>query len=569
MYTIQRLFTSFEDYLPIFIGAILLVVLALFARFNFLMFHSLTELFSIVIAWGTFIFIWNARKFQMNNFFVAISIAYIFIGGIDLLHTLAYKGMQILPGNNANIPTQLWIAARYMQSIAFIVALLSIDRMVRSRYLIAGYAVITGILLGTIFYWRIFPDCYINGIGLTPFKIYSEYLISGIYLAGIYPLCKRRATFSPNVFRLLVGSIVTAILSELAFTFYVGVQDLANILGHYLKIISTYLIYKAVIEIGFRQPFSLLFHDLKTNQEALSASQVRFRTVADFTTNWEYWRAPSGNFIYVSPSCERITGYSTTTFYQNTRIMEKIVHPDDYARFDKHFHAELLEVETVEFRIITKTGAERWISHVCQPVYNEDGSYAGRRASNHDITTRVVMENKLKELAITDSLTGVYNRRHFFELAESEFERAQRYMHPLSAIILDVDHFKQINDSHGHAVGDQVLKAFSQLCLKNIRDNDIFARIGGEEFIILQPLTGLEQAWCGANRLRELIQDTPIYSNNEPVYITTSMGIAGMEVDKSISLDDLINRADEALYRAKQAGRNQIAVWHNNKNMKD
>ncbi|MBN2501786.1 MAG: diguanylate cyclase [Anaerolineales bacterium] len=538
----------------------LLVLLFLTAKFNFLLFHSLAELFSIVIAWGTFVFIWNARRFQVHDFFMVVSIAYLFIGGIDLLHTLAYKGMQIFPEGGANLPTQLWIAARYLQSSAFVIAPFFIKRTVRPSHIFIGYLLVTSLLLGTIFYWGIFPDCYIDGVGLTPFKIYSEYLISAIYLVGIFLLWKRRIDFLPEIFRLMVGSTVIAILSELAFTFYIEVQDFANIIGHFLKIASAYLVYKAVIEIGFRQPFSLLFRDLKANQEALQASQERFRTVADFTMNWEYWRAPNGNFNYVSPSCEKITGYPPQQFYQNAQIMTKVVHPDDYARFEKHVHERIQKVETVEFRIVTQAGDERWISHVCQPLFDEAGNFNGRRASNHDITERVIMEKKLKKLAITDPLTGIYNRRHFFELAEHEFERGQRYKYPLSVIILDIDHFKEVNDSHGHAVGDQVLKTFTQLCLQNIRDGDVFARIGGEEFVILQPLTYIAQCAQGADRLRKLVQDIPIYADDEPVYITISMGIAGTELEKAISLDDLINRADQALYKAKQSGRNQIMI---------
>lgn len=560
MYTIRPLFASREYYLPIIFGGLLLVLLFLTAKFNFLLFHSLAELFSIVIAWGTFVFIWNARRFQVHDFFMVVSIAYLFIGGIDLLHTLAYKGMQIFPEGGANLPTQLWIAARYLQSSAFVIAPFFIKRTVRPSHIFIGYLLVTSLLLGTIFYWGIFPDCYIDGVGLTPFKIYSEYLISAIYLVGIFLLWKRRIDFLPEIFRLMVGSTVIAILSELAFTFYIEVQDFANIIGHFLKIASAYLVYKAVIEIGFRQPFSLLFRDLKANQEALQASQERFRTVADFTMNWEYWRAPNGNFNYVSPSCEKITGYPPQQFYQNAQIMTKVVHPDDYARFEKHVHERIQKVETVEFRIVTQAGDERWISHVCQPLFDEAGNFNGRRASNHDITERVIMEKKLKKLAITDPLTGIYNRRHFFELAEHEFERGQRYKYPLSVIILDIDHFKEVNDSHGHAVGDQVLKTFTQLCLQNIRDGDVFARIGGEEFVILQPLTYIAQCAQGADRLRKLVQDIPIYADDEPVYITISMGIAGTELEKAISLDDLINRADQALYKAKQSGRNQIMI---------
>jgi len=163
---------------------------------------------------------------------------------------------------------------------------------------------------------------------------------------------------------------------------------------------------------------------------------------------------------------------------------------------------------------------------------------------------------EVQRLAITDGLTDTYNRRHFFELAENEFNRARRFQHPVSAIMFDVDHFKQINDTYGHAIGDQVLRVVAERCRESIRDIDILGRYGGEEFAIILPATDLSGALSVAERLRRSIADVPIPTERDDVTITISLGVASNAQDVAA----LVNRADAAMYAAKQAGRNCVAV---------
>ncbi|MEJ2558753.1 MAG: MASE3 domain-containing protein [Anaerolineae bacterium] len=259
----------------------LLVLLALFLSSlqSYLLFHNLAEIFSIVIACAIFMFAWNARHFLENNYLLFIGIAYLFVAGLDLFHTLAYKGMRVFPGDDANLPTQLWIAARYLQSISLLIAPLLLRRKLNPYYVFIGYAVAVGLLLGSVFYWHVFPDCYIEGVGLTPFKKISEYIISLILLASIALLLKNREGFDRGVLNLLILSIIFTIGAELAFTLYIDVYGLPNIIGHLFKIVAFYLIYKAVIETGLVRPYDLLFRDLKQSEETLQqyASELQVR----------------------------------------------------------------------------------------------------------------------------------------------------------------------------------------------------------------------------------------------------------------------------------------------------
>ena len=160
-------------------------------------------------------------------------------------------------------------------------------------------------------------------------------------------------------------------------------------------------------------------------------------------------------------------------------------------------------------------------------------------------------------MAITDYLTGLYNRRLFFTLAEQEFFKSKRFQEPLSLLIMDIDHFKQVNDNYGHDCGDQVLQVVSRLMKKLIRRSDVLARYGGEEFIILMPKTELSGAYKLAERIRVQIENYEMKDKSKETFnLTVSLGVAC--VDGHIdSLPDLITNADQALYQAKQRGRNK------------
>ena len=256
-------------------------VLYIVSLYNYLLFHSLAEIFSIVIACGIFFFAWNSRQFLENEYFLFLGIGYLFIGGIDLLHTLSYKGMGVFEGYGANVPTQLWIAARYMESLTLLTAPLLLSRFWKVKYMSIIYIMATLGLLLTIFHWKIFPNCFIEGTGLTPFKKISEYMISFILVGSIIYLVQVRKEFEDRIFKLIVTSILLTIGAELAFTFYISVYGFSNLVGHFLKIVSFYLIYKAVIESGLSKPYSILLRDLKQSQDELQSEKNRLQTALD------------------------------------------------------------------------------------------------------------------------------------------------------------------------------------------------------------------------------------------------------------------------------------------------
>jgi signal transduction histidine kinase len=282
----KRLPAGSTKYMIYFILRAVLVLSALIviSRFNYLLFHSLAELFSVVVAFSIYILAWNSRRYMNNGYFLLLGVAFLFIGLLDVLHTLAYEGMGVFPQSGANLATQLWISARFMQSLSFLIAFLFLTRRVRSLYLLGVYAIITTLILFSIFVWVNFPICYIDGVGLTAFKKISEYVISFILMVSMLGLVRYRENFDPGVLLWLLLSVGSAIFTELAFTEYVGVYDFSNMVGHLLKIASFYFIYKAIVVTGLVQPYDLMFRSLKQSEDALLKAhdeleeRVRLRT---------------------------------------------------------------------------------------------------------------------------------------------------------------------------------------------------------------------------------------------------------------------------------------------------
>ena len=256
------------------------------SRYSYLVFHTAAELISIAIAWAFFAITWAARRTLDDDYFLLIGVGSLAIGAIDLVHTLAYKGMNLFPGYDADLPTQLWIAARCLQASALLAAGVRLipaprpRRPVNPMIALTAYGVVGALLIGSAFA-RVFPTCYVEGVGLTPFKRISEYVISAILLVSMALLWRARRRFDPTVLGLLLAFHGATIVSELAFTVYIGVTDAANLMGHILKMLAVYLFFRATVLIGFERPYGLLFRDLRQREETLRETNAHLREAVE------------------------------------------------------------------------------------------------------------------------------------------------------------------------------------------------------------------------------------------------------------------------------------------------
>jgi signal transduction histidine kinase len=277
-------FTAKHAWLPPALAWLALATaLYIASLYNYLLFHSLVELFTALTAFVVFVLAWHTRRILDSQPLLFLGISSLFTASLGVLHTLAYKGMGVFLGYDANLPTELWIALRYLAALSFLAAPFFAGRRVETGRTVAAYAAVTAGLLLLIFTGR-FPDCYRDGSGLTHFKVYSEYLICLLFLAAFFLLRRRRYVFDPEVQRLLEASALVSVAAELAFTRYVSVFGPANLLGHFLLLGSVALLYRALVVTGVTEPARLLFRALSLDGEALRrnrdelALQVRERS---------------------------------------------------------------------------------------------------------------------------------------------------------------------------------------------------------------------------------------------------------------------------------------------------
>jgi diguanylate cyclase (GGDEF)-like protein len=215
--------------------------------------------------------------------------------------------------------------------------------------------------------------------------------------------------------------------------------------------------------------------------------------------------------------------------------------------------------EIVELSIQTQQEPAYFQSSI-SPVLDRRRKVIGKIVSLHNYTHMRQLIDQMRELAILDGLTGMFNRRHFNELAGHEIYRAQRYGCNLALIMIDLDHFKLVNDTYGHAAGDFVLKNVADICRQNIRQTDILGRFGGEEFMILMPETDLTAASATAERLRAVIAQTPTLYEGFTIMVTASFGVTSPAASRAASFDTLLRQADTAVYEAKKNGRNRVCM---------
>ncbi|HJW80781.1 MAG TPA: diguanylate cyclase [Acidiferrobacterales bacterium] len=268
---------------------------------------------------------------------------------------------------------------------------------------------------------------------------------------------------------------------------------------------------------------------------------------------------PGPIIVYVNPAFTALTGYDADEVIgRSTRLLHgPNTDPQTVAAVRAAMEAQRpVRVELLHY---SRDGEEFWIDTNIVPLRDAHGRVTHFATIGRDLSATRQLQEELRLMASTDPLTGLLNRRRFLEQAESEFLRSQRYRHELAVVMLDVDYFKAINDTHGHFAGDQALIALSRAAENLLRGTDIIGRWGGEEFVILMPETPLAGAAILAERLREVLARLAIDTTAGTLHFTISAGVAargGPDAD----ITDILQRADTALYAAKQHGRNRIQV---------
>ncbi|MCE5262320.1 MAG: sensor domain-containing diguanylate cyclase [Deltaproteobacteria bacterium] len=303
--------------------------------------------------------------------------------------------------------------------------------------------------------------------------------------------------------------------------------------------------------------------ELAAEVAVLRKDEEKYRLIADHSGDclWVMDLATL-RFTYVSPAVTRI--YGSTVEETLEQSVSDVLPPESLALVMKILEEELAleatgkadpnRMRTIEVEEYRKDRSRVWIENVLSFMRDEDQRPAAIVGVSRDVTKRRLLEQELRNLAITDPLTGAYNRRHFLEELQQEMDRSDRYSHPFALIMFDIDHFKEVNDRFGHEAGDRVLRELAEMVRKRVRSTDLLARWGGEEFMILLPNTTLPPAATLAQDLLKQMQEGAF---SEIGRITASFGVAVHRPGEGI--DALLTRVDDLMYQAKRKGRSRLA----------
>lgn len=309
---------------------------------------------------------------------------------------------------------------------------------------------------------------------------------------------------------------------------------------------------------------SLEVAERRQAEAALKESEFRWKFAIEGSGDgvWD-WNIETDEAQY-SKQWKEMLGYNDNDILPTNDEWFSRVHPDDQLYVKKSMHDYLegrTEIYVVEYRLRCKDDSYKWILGRGMIVSrSEDGKPLRMIGTHTDITERKFLEYELMCQAQVDHLTGLSNRRHFIAQGEIELSRAIRYGTPLSVLMLDIDYFKNVNDTYGHQIGDAVLQVTSKICQDTLRQVDIAGRLGGEEFAVILPETTRKEALDVAERLREAVAKAAVtMPAGLPIHFTVSIGVTSLD-DKGTNIDMLLNQADKALYKAKATGRNRVCV---------
>jgi diguanylate cyclase (GGDEF)-like protein/PAS domain S-box-containing protein len=293
---------------------------------------------------------------------------------------------------------------------------------------------------------------------------------------------------------------------------------------------------------------------------SLRESEEKFRLLVENSNDLIYTLSSTGIIEFISPVCKTLLGHEVAEI--EGKSIGDFVHPDDILSFFSFFNSVMATGNSgsgIEYRMRHKNGSWVWHSSSGVPFRDEAGMILGFYGISRDVSEQKRLEDELHLQATTDELTGTHNRRDFISIATLEIRRALRLAHPLSLALIDLDEFKLMNDSWGHAAGDRALVLFANICQENIRAIDILSRVGGDEFTVLMPETDIDQAHEILSRVRRAVASERFSVDDHETSFTVSIGVSTLR-GADDHLDSLLSRADKALYLSKTGGRNHVTL---------
>jgi diguanylate cyclase (GGDEF)-like protein/PAS domain S-box-containing protein len=527
---------------------LLTVFLGVVAFNNFLLFHTLVELFAVMVAIILAVVAWHTHAFSRNHYLVFLGCGYFWIGVLDLFHALSFEGANILPNTDSNISIQFWLITRYLEALLLLSAPAFLTRQVNRVAAISFFGV------GTIVTYYIvmsghFPVVFIEGAGLTTFKVVSEYTVITLLLLAAGVLTSNRKLLDRRIYIFVVLSIFFTAFSELFFTVYSTLTSTSVFIGHILKMMSYWLIFVAIVRTTLTEPFQVMARGSST-----------YDAVPDPTIVVD----KSGTIREVNEAACVVSELSADKLIGEA--CHKIFHPQEIPQEECVVCQHISNGKALSAFEMHFAHNQSWQEFTLTPI-TTIGDLTGMVHVSSDITVRKSAEQQLFHQANFDQLTQLPNRTLAMDRLEQAVKRAERDRNHTAVMFIDIDNFKSINDTCGHAIGDKLLSNIATTLKNLIRETDTVSRWGGDEFLVIMPsMNSVADAESVAEKILQHMKK-PLVIDNRELLVSSSIGISGFPNDGR-DAETLLSNADAAMYQAKEAGKNTFRFFTDEMNEK-
>jgi len=543
-------FEQFADYLPL---------------------HTVVEMLSVVVAALIFAVGWHAYVLSRAMNVVLIACAFLAVALLDFGHLMSYAGMPdfVTPGTPSK-SLSFWLAARFIAAVALLVSIAIGWKPLKTFY--TCYVIATSCIGYTaLAYWLILyhpaalPDTFIAGSGLTPFKVVAEYVIVLIHLtSAVLLLLFMGGRLSDNEYsRNLFIAMAIMALSELFFTLHSSISDIFNLVGHLYKILAYFFLYKAIFVVSVKVPFETLLRTQNLVSIEKELAHITINSIGDAVITTDY----DGSVHLLNPIAETLTGWthkeaSGKPLAEVLNIINQVTRKpvENLAHRAIHDNCTVVDELSNHSVLISRDHQEYSIEYSASPIRNSDGYILGCVLVFHNITEKFQLMEQISWQAGHDTLTHLPNRTLLSDRIGQAIAHAQRQEFLLLVCFMDLDGFKAVNDQHGHELGDKLLIQVARRLNNVVRAEDTVSRLGGDEFVLLlSELRTMDEVDALLTRILEEMA-SPFLIGKETLKISSSIGATIFPFDSS-DTDTLLRHADQAMYQAKQNGRNRFHLF--------
>lgn len=530
---------------------------------NYLPMHTFMEMVSVIISVMIFAITWNVYSVQAAKPAIILGCTLFSVALLDFVHLLSYPEMpQFVTPSSAQKSIYFWLSARTLLAVSMLFsAFLAWQpfKTDKTRYLVLFSSLsLSGLLIWIgLFRLDITPKLFVPEKGLTEVKIETEFMLVALYSISTISFYLRSRKEQRAWMSDLAKCNAIIVMSESYFTFYSSHSDIINILGHIYKLIAYAFLYRAVFLNSVRYPIDQLIAAevaLKESQKKLETTQI----AVDHSSDYIFMFNAKGKFSYCNKQASQRLGYA-----QQELLSMSVGDIDvDYRDANWLEHWQQLSAEgTMRFETSHRTKqGDIYPVEVSVAIIKDATAEEFACAIVRDISERLSAQERINNLAYYDQITGLPNRAFLEDLIVKAISAAQRNLRKVAVLFLDLDHFKNINDSLGHQSGDNILVQVSSRIKTRIRAADSVGRYGGDEFIVV--LTDLHSSIEAANVAQQFLTDItkPYYCNNVELRLTASIGIS-VYPDDALSFSQLVMNADAAMYHAKSQGRDNFQFF--------